>query len=76
MFPIRRRGATKAVDMMLASHDWKEIGKALGVEPDTARMRVRRALDRIKSRVGIQEDVLAVDDPSTGNSSKRSSPKP
>lgn len=66
----------KAVDMMLANHDWKEIGKALGVEPDTARMRVRRALDRIKSRVGIQEDVLAVDDPSTGNSSKRSSPKP
>jgi RNA polymerase sigma factor (sigma-70 family) len=46
----------KAVDMMLENRDWKEIGNTLGVEPDTARMRVRRALDRIRSRVGFSED--------------------
>jgi RNA polymerase sigma factor (sigma-70 family) len=46
----------KAVDMMLENRDWKEIGNKLGVEPDTARMRIRRALDRIRSRVGISDD--------------------
>ncbi len=44
-----------AIDMMLENHDWSEIGKRLGIKPDTARMRVRRALDRARDELGIQE---------------------
>jgi len=38
----------RAVDMMLENRDWKEIGSVLGAEPDAVRMRVRRALDRVR----------------------------
>lgn len=44
-----------AIDMMLQNHDWIEIGKRLGVKPDTARMRVRRALDRARDEIGLRE---------------------
>ncbi|MCO8122854.1 hypothetical protein NHH03_13990 [Stieleria sp. TO1_6] len=44
-----------AIDMMLAGHDWSEIGRRLGVKPDAARMRVRRALDRARDEIGLQE---------------------
>lgn len=44
-----------AIDMMLQNHDWNEIGEKLGVKPDTARMRVRRALDRARDEIGFQE---------------------
>lgn len=44
-----------AIDMMLKNHDWNEIGEKLGVKPDTARMRVRRALDRARDEIGFQE---------------------
>lgn len=44
-----------AIDMMLANHDWNEIGERLGVKPDTARMRVRRALDRARDELGLRE---------------------
>jgi len=40
-----------AIDMMLENRDWKEIGHALRIDPDTARMRVRRALDRVRDRL-------------------------
>ncbi|QEG01676.1 hypothetical protein Mal15_57540 [Stieleria maiorica] len=44
-----------ALDMMLQNHDWNEIGQRLGVKPDTARMRVRRALDRARDEIGLPE---------------------
>ncbi|MCA9140409.1 MAG: sigma-70 family RNA polymerase sigma factor [Planctomycetales bacterium] len=44
-----------AIDMMLGNYDWNEIGQRLGVKPDTARMRVRRALDRAREEIGIKE---------------------
>ena len=46
----------KAVDMMLENRDWNEIGEALGLRADTARMRVRRALDRVRRDIGINEE--------------------
>ncbi|WP_182866681.1 RNA polymerase sigma factor [Rhodopirellula sp. JC639] len=42
-----------ALDMMLQNHDWNEIGQRLGIKPDTARMRVRRALDRARDEIGL-----------------------
>lgn len=45
----------KAIDMMLENHDWNEIGRAMGLKPDTARMRVRRALDRVRQDIGLDE---------------------
>lgn len=48
----------KAVDLMLENRDWNEIGEALGMKADTVRMRVRRALERIRREIGIgAEDV-------------------
>ena len=44
-----------AIDMMLENRDWNEIGEALGLKPDTARMRVRRALDRVRQDIGLDE---------------------
>lgn len=44
-----------AIDMMLENRDWNEIGERLGVKPDTARMRVRRALERARTEIGLQE---------------------
>jgi len=42
-----------AVGMMLENRDWNEIGQALGLRPDTVRMRVRRALNRIRKEIGF-----------------------
>ncbi|TWT92397.1 RNA polymerase sigma factor [Stieleria varia] len=44
-----------AIDMMLENRDWSEIGDALGLKPDAARMRVRRALDRVRKDIGLDE---------------------
>ena len=46
----------KAIDMMLENRDWGEIGKVLGLKADTARMRVRRALDRVRTDIGFCEE--------------------
>jgi len=46
----------KAVDMMLENRDWKEIGAAIGIEPDAARMRVRRALDRVRTLIAVTDE--------------------
>jgi RNA polymerase sigma factor (sigma-70 family) len=43
----------KAIDMMLENRDWNEIGAALGVKADAARMRVRRTLDRVRRDIGL-----------------------
>lgn len=45
-----------AVDMMLENRDWNEIGAALGLRADTARMRVRRALDRVRGEIGVGKE--------------------
>ena len=42
-----------AIDMMLENRSWQEIGEAIGIQPDAARMRVRRALDRVREDFGI-----------------------
>ena len=41
--------------MMLENRDWIEIGEFLGVKPDTVRMRVRRALERVREEIGFRE---------------------
>lgn len=46
----------KAVDMMLENRDWKEIGISLGIEPDAARMRVRRAVDRVRAAIAVTDE--------------------
>lgn len=46
----------KAVDMMLENRDWKEIGLSLGIEPDAARMRVRRAVDRVRAAIAVTDE--------------------
>ena len=46
----------KAVDMMLENRNWNEIGAALGLQADAARMRVRRAIDRVRDEIGIVGD--------------------
>ena len=46
----------QAVDMMLENRDWGEIGEALGLRADTVRMRVRRALDRVRRDIGLSEE--------------------
>lgn len=45
-----------AIDMMLENRDWNEIGQALGLQADAARMRVRRALDRVRKDLGLTGD--------------------
>jgi RNA polymerase sigma factor (sigma-70 family) len=42
-----------AIDMMLENRDWNEIGRALGLKADTARMRVRRAIERARQELGF-----------------------
>ncbi len=42
-----------AIDMMLENRVWNEIGESLGLKPDAARMRVRRALDRARQDLGL-----------------------
>jgi RNA polymerase sigma factor (sigma-70 family) len=44
-----------AVSMMLENRDWNEIGESLGVKPDTVRMRVRRALERVREEIGFRD---------------------
>ncbi len=46
-----------AVDLMLENRNWEEIGQRLQVKPDTARMRVRRALDRVRNSMGLTDEV-------------------
>ena len=46
----------KAIDMMLENRDWNEIGQSLGLKADTARMRVRRALDRVRKDIGFKTE--------------------
>ncbi len=41
----------KAVDMMLENREWKDIGEAIGLTSDAARMRVRRALDKVREQI-------------------------
>ncbi|QDT13145.1 RNA polymerase sigma factor [Planctomycetes bacterium K23_9] len=48
----------RIVDLMLENRDWQEIGKILDLRPDTARMRVRRALDRIRGDIGLTDSSL------------------
>lgn len=48
----------KAIDMMLENRDWSEIGDVLGLKADTARMRVRRALDRVRTDIGFAGEDL------------------
>jgi RNA polymerase sigma factor (sigma-70 family) len=43
-----------AVDMMLENRDWHEIGDAIGMKPDAARMKVRRAIERIREQMARQ----------------------
>lgn len=45
-----------AIDLMLENRDWNEIGQALGLQADAARMRVRRALDRVRRDLGLTGD--------------------
>lgn len=52
----------RAVDMMLENRDWAEIGEALGMGPDAIRMRVRRAIARVKDQIAHESGVT--DDPS------------
>ena len=43
----------RALEMMLENRDWNEIGIALDMRPDTARMRVRRAIQRVREQLGV-----------------------
>ncbi len=45
----------EAINMMLDNRDWNEIGQRLGIRADTARMRVRRAIDRVRRDLGLGE---------------------
>lgn len=45
----------RALEMMLENRDWNEIGDALQMRPDTARMRVRRALQRVREEFGLHD---------------------
>tara|TARA_R110002111_G_scaffold251225_2_gene315627 strand:+ start:170 stop:733 length:564 start_codon:yes stop_codon:yes gene_type:complete len=45
----------RMIDMMLENRDWNEIGQLLGIKSDTARMRVRRAIDRVRGEIGLSE---------------------
>ncbi len=45
-----------AIDMMLENRDWNEIGQALGLQADAARMRVRRALEKVRRELGLTGD--------------------
>ncbi len=48
----------RAVDMMLDNRTWNEIGEALGLRADTVRMRVRRALDRVRRDIGLSGEFI------------------
>ncbi len=38
---------------MLENRDWNEIGAALGINADTARMRVKRAIERVREDLAV-----------------------
>jgi RNA polymerase sigma factor (sigma-70 family) len=40
-----------AIDMMLEKRDWNEIGQAIGMKPDAVRMRVRRAIEKVREKM-------------------------
>lgn len=42
------------VDMVLARESWHEIGQRMEVAPDTARMRWKRALQRVQKSMGLK----------------------
>ncbi|MEM6691817.1 MAG: hypothetical protein AAF664_20480 [Planctomycetota bacterium] len=44
----------KALDLMLENREWNEIGEILKIKPDTARMRVRRAIAKVRSNMPDQ----------------------
>lgn len=46
----------KAVDLMLENRDWNEIGQQLGMGGDAARMRVRRAIARVRKQIAGDSD--------------------
>ncbi len=43
----------RAIDLMLENRDWNEIGQILNLKPDTARMRIRRAVEKVRSEIGL-----------------------
>ncbi|TWU51073.1 hypothetical protein Poly51_43670 [Rubripirellula tenax] len=45
-----------AVDLMLENRDWNEIGDAIGLKPDTARMRIRRALEKVRREMNVSDE--------------------
>ncbi len=45
-----------AINMMLENRDWNEIGDVLGLKADTAQMRVRRALERVRRDIGFSDE--------------------
>ncbi|MEM9585714.1 MAG: sigma-70 family RNA polymerase sigma factor [Planctomycetota bacterium] len=55
-----------AVRMMLENRGWKEIGEALSMPPDTARMRVRRAIQRVRATMTVPDHSVDLKD--TGKS--------
>ncbi len=52
---LLNRDDALAVSMMLVNCDWQEIGQKLGVKADTVRMRVRRALERVREEIGLTD---------------------
>ncbi|MCA9174915.1 MAG: hypothetical protein KDB14_10580 [Planctomycetales bacterium] len=44
------------VDWVLASENWGQIGERMGLAPDAARMRWKRALQRLQERMGMEPD--------------------
>ena len=52
---LLNRDDALAVSMMLENRDWHEIGQKLGVKADTVRMRVRRALERVREEIGLTD---------------------
>lgn len=45
-----------AINLMLENRSWEEIGAQLGIKPDTARMRVRRGLERVRKDIGVGKE--------------------
>jgi len=43
-----------AINMMLENRDWHEIGNAIGIKPDAARMKIKRTIDRIREQMARQ----------------------
>jgi DNA-directed RNA polymerase specialized sigma24 family protein len=54
----QRLGADGAqfIELILENHDWNEIGRVLNVPPDTARMRWRRCLKRVRRELDVESE--------------------